>query len=239
MKKFLKTALISTAVAFAGQAHAALLATLTFNTPFAIVASDQPVDVFLTLTLDAASDALTTDTAGRPTSGFDFAGYTGPIDLNDPNTRVLLNESYQCGGSFVGLCGSGPYSFDFNFNQPNFIGPRDFDLQPGQSFSWLFGTFNPVSGNAPPGLYDFFNAGAIVQIYNPGDPNDPNDDQFDSISIAQTCPSQDRSCAFVREVYAVNSAVPEPATWAMMLFGFALIGSTLRRRVATRVSALA
>ena len=35
------------------------------------------------------------------------------------------------------------------------------------------------------------------------------------------------------------NAVPEPATWAMMLFGFALIGSTLRRRVATRISALA
>jgi PEP-CTERM motif len=37
----------------------------------------------------------------------------------------------------------------------------------------------------------------------------------------------------------VAAAVPEPATWAMMLFGFALIGSTLRRRIATRISALA
>jgi PEP-CTERM motif/Protein tyrosine and serine/threonine kinase len=34
-----------------------------------------------------------------------------------------------------------------------------------------------------------------------------------------------------------TSAVPEPATWGMMLFGFALVGSTLRRRVATRASA--
>jgi PEP-CTERM motif len=32
-------------------------------------------------------------------------------------------------------------------------------------------------------------------------------------------------------------AVPEPSTWAMMLFGFGLIGSTLRRRNATRASA--
>ena len=32
-------------------------------------------------------------------------------------------------------------------------------------------------------------------------------------------------------------AVPEPATWAMMLFGFGLIGTTLRRRSATRASA--
>ncbi len=35
----------------------------------------------------------------------------------------------------------------------------------------------------------------------------------------------------------VVAAVPEPSTWAMMLFGFGLIGSTLRRRSATGVSA--
>jgi PEP-CTERM motif len=34
-----------------------------------------------------------------------------------------------------------------------------------------------------------------------------------------------------------TSAVPEPATWSMILFGVALVGSTLRRRVATRASA--
>lgn len=35
---------------------------------------------------------------------------------------------------------------------------------------------------------------------------------------------------------SVAGTVPEPATWAMMLFGFGLVGSTLRRRVATGVS---
>jgi hypothetical protein len=34
-------------------------------------------------------------------------------------------------------------------------------------------------------------------------------------------------------------AVPEPATWAMMLFGFGLVGSIIRRRSATNVSAMA
>jgi PEP-CTERM motif len=33
-------------------------------------------------------------------------------------------------------------------------------------------------------------------------------------------------------------AVPEPATWAMMLFGFGLVGSTMRRRSATSASAM-
>lgn len=35
----------------------------------------------------------------------------------------------------------------------------------------------------------------------------------------------------------VQGAVPEPTTWAMMLFGFGLIGTTLRRREATRATA--
>lgn len=34
------------------------------------------------------------------------------------------------------------------------------------------------------------------------------------------------------------SAVPEPATWGMMIVGFGLVGSAMRRRQATRVSAL-
>jgi PEP-CTERM motif len=37
----------------------------------------------------------------------------------------------------------------------------------------------------------------------------------------------------------ITCAVPEPASWAMMLLGFGLVGSTMRRRAATRVSALA
>lgn len=38
---------------------------------------------------------------------------------------------------------------------------------------------------------------------------------------------------------AVGGAVPEPATWAMMIVGFGLVGLSLRRRGADRVSALA
>jgi PEP-CTERM motif len=34
----------------------------------------------------------------------------------------------------------------------------------------------------------------------------------------------------------LSSAVPEPATWAMMIVGFALVGASMRRRTTTRVS---
>jgi PEP-CTERM motif len=36
-----------------------------------------------------------------------------------------------------------------------------------------------------------------------------------------------------------NGAVPEPATWAMMILGFGMVGSRLRRRFANRMSVLA
>ena len=37
-------------------------------------------------------------------------------------------------------------------------------------------------------------------------------------------------------VAVVSSAVPEPATWAMMLFGFGVVGSALRRRSRTAIA---
>jgi len=40
-------------------------------------------------------------------------------------------------------------------------------------------------------------------------------------------------------VLRVTPAVPEPATWAMMLLGFGAMGLTLRRRPGTHLSALA
>jgi hypothetical protein len=42
--------------------------------------------------------------------------------------------------------------------------------------------------------------------------------------------------AFEVDNVAFNSAVPEPATWAMMLGGFGLIGAAMRRRKAVRPS---
>lgn len=39
------------------------------------------------------------------------------------------------------------------------------------------------------------------------------------------------------DIVAGNAGVPEPASWAMMLFGFAGIGSALRRRGAATVTA--
>jgi PEP-CTERM motif len=46
------------------------------------------------------------------------------------------------------------------------------------------------------------------------------------------------SGVFLSALPPIKSAVPEPATWGMMIIGFGLVGSAMRRRQATRVSAL-
>lgn len=46
------------------------------------------------------------------------------------------------------------------------------------------------------------------------------------------------SGVFLSALNPVNNAVPEPATWAMMIFGFGLAGVSLRRRAATRAVSL-
>ncbi len=210
-------------------AQAALIANLSYVQPTGTVFSNQPIDVYLRLTLDPSSDPLTTDASGRPTSGFNPLNYFGPIDLNDPNTRIFLNEAAECSGT-LNPCTVGDYQFDFNYGLPNFISPTNFDLQAGQSFEWLLGSFTPVGGNATPGNYVFYNAGVNFQIFNPGlDLLDSSDDQSDFLSIIDTCRNQDSACAFSREVLAA-SAVPEPASWAMLLAGFGAVGGAMRRR---------
>lgn len=60
------------------------------------------------------------------------------------------------------------------------------------------------------------------------------------ISAAQL-PTNDRDDAFKLKNLVVNAtpAVPEPATWAMLMVGFGAIGATLRRRRDTAAPALA
>jgi hypothetical protein len=43
-----------------------------------------------------------------------------------------------------------------------------------------------------------------------------------------------QNIGFTANVSVPVATVPEPATWAMMLFGFGLVGSTMRRRAAIR-----
>jgi PEP-CTERM motif len=221
MKFALKAALASTALIFTSTAQAAVIASLSFDTPFAIVASNAQIDVNVTLTFDAFSDVVQTGPSGIVTAGLTNAAIIAAG--GDPNDVInpFVNVGYECSGSFSTNCISGP-PYTFTFDSPGFIGPANLDLQPGSVSSYRFGFFTPTGGNAPAGTYDFFNSVVGFSWSN------ANNDFFFA-RFAETCPGQNPDCAFTREVFAV-AAVPEPASWALMIAGFGLVGAAMRRR---------
>ena len=107
---------------FAAPAQAAVFGTLAFDTPSATVFGNQDIEVWLTLTLDNASDALITSPSGITTnlSPTDIATvpYNSTGGLFDPNltSDVIVNNSFECSGNFVSGCDPGAYAFDFNYN---------------------------------------------------------------------------------------------------------------------------
>ncbi len=219
-------------LAAAAAAHAAppAFGTLTFDQQFGTATSTAAIPVFLTFTLDPASVPLTTGPDAMVTSGLTDQNISDAGDDPAVFTRRLANEFFACSGSFTAGCGSttaGAYHFDFNFDPPAFVTPSNFDLEPGQSYSFLFGTFTPNGRGAAPGTYQFFNAGIFFELFN------ADNSQEAGINIAQTCATGDPACAFTRVVTGGVAAVPEPATWALMIGGFASVGLAQRRRPAT------
>ena len=203
--------------------QAAIIASLTFDQPTGVVAPGDSIDVFYTLTLDAASDALVTDASGKITSGFTDAEI---IDLGgdptDPEGFTYVNVFFQCGETFTN-CFTGPYDFAFNIDgDDDFNAAKNLSLNPGDSISFRFGTFTPIGGSVAAGTYDFYNTGVSVNFFAPSLMAPL------SKTIAETCPSHSSTCGFSRTV--LGGAVPEPATWAMMILGFGGAGVALRRR---------
>jgi PEP-CTERM motif len=105
------------------------------------------------------------------------------------------------------------------------------DLTPiaGGSISSIFPD-NPFSNSLGFGLF-YANATctglSAAQVCGPGQVGlTPGATAFGAVSLRFNIPN-------------TLSAVPEPATWAMMIFGFGVAGVSLRRRVATRAVSLA
>jgi hypothetical protein len=233
------SALCAAAALVCAPAEAAVIATLTFDTPSATIFSNEAVPVWVTLHLSADSDPIVTDPFTAVTSGVTTQQIIDAGIDPDTVTRINTNNSFECSGTFTNGCDPGAYAFDFNFDPPSFVGAANLDLEPGSDTSFLFGTFTPVGGNAAPGFYTFYNANFIFQVSytNPDyDPDDPDSQPtlVHDFNIASTCafPNQGPACAFTREVLAApgGGAVPEPSGWALMIAGFGGAGAMLRRR---------
>ena len=105
-----------------------------------------------------------------------------------------------------------PYSFTWNGSAVTFWDSAGFN-----TFNWWVFTSTANSNDA-----HFF-------AYAPGNINDPT-------SAALYNGGEQSSGRVTVSVAGATGAVPEPATWAMMLAGFGIIGGAMRRRQRVSVS---
>jgi hypothetical protein len=223
---FVALASLASALACLGASPAAAAATgtLTFTQPTGSVSSTDSIDVDYTVALDPGSDPITTDSSGNISSGVTDADLVAAgidptlVDHSD------INVSFACSGTFTTGCGGPPYDFSFASGTGSLSFVSNLDIEPGTSTNFLFGTFTPTGGVAPYGTYTFYDAAVFAQFY------DASNNHLGDVAFFDTCGSQTAGCAFTRTVDSGPLAVPEPASWALMIGGFGLTGAVLRRR---------
>ncbi len=172
-------------LAASSPANAAFLATLAFVEPTGTVAPDESIPVWLTLTLDPASDplAITLDSDTDPPFGVPLANYPDFVATPlggrqglayelvslDTVLSVTLNVAARCAGTLIGECSPGAYAFDFNLSGPDSLSFRpdaawpEVALAPGESLDFLLGTFVPTAPVAA-GTYTFFGAQVLLEF---------------------------------------------------------------------------
>ncbi len=239
MRKVFATIVL--ACIFSCAANAALLSTVTFAEQSISVAPDEIVEVWVTLTLDEASDPLFIDhLAGGPSFGLiaDVVPSTGQIVFpsSDPNApyvpfsdwgRVRGAEAWSpCGSNpFIAACGSGSYEYaDFGYKlEETFLWHTEYNpyggfenetflLSPGESIDFLALAFQPIDGEAQPGTYELYNVRLELLFWG----EDTEGNQYNGrTSLGDTCSPRLPECYFSATV------VPIPASgW---LFGPALL----------------
>lgn len=152
--------------------------------------------------------------------------YTGPV--TDPGNYAKPADPFNENGNYQAVQGNATSTFDFTdvYDDGRTLGR--FSLYWGSideyntlSFLTAGGTlvksftgfdFPPANGDQPAALtnrritFGFSQADAVTQVRFQ---SSQNAFEFDTLAIA---------------------AVPEPASWAMLIAGFGLVGATLRRR---------
>lgn len=133
-----------------------------------------------------------------------FAANTGSDTITARSGALTI-----AAGSLFDLPGEGPNNFyDLNFTNPY--------TYTGGNLAVTI-RFTPTSGNPGIAVDAFAPDGRIGTVFNVG-------------SASATTGSVNVGNAPVTRFTFAAGAVPEPATWAMMMVGFGLIGGTLRRR---------
>lgn len=142
--------------------------------------------------------------AGAASTTIDFSGYDVPSYTSALDIRLFLQ------GTSANLLGQ---SFAYT--------PAGCGALASQSGGGAFGTNNLTFGGTCAGSFDSFSQSLATTIGS-------------TYTLAFDVTASGRGANALRvsasNTLAVDSAVPEPATWAMMLVGFAAIGMGMRRR---------
>ena len=165
--------------------------------------------------LDQSQETVPT---GSPATGY------GRVALSDDMNTVDITLSWQnltapAAAGHIHCCaflgGTGPVAIDLDpVPQISGIASGTFDLT--QSATYAAGFFNGTGGGTVAGARAAFLAGLMggQAYFNLHNANWP-----------------------AGEIRGQVGEVPEPATWALMISGFGLVGGAMRRRVAATVAA--
>lgn len=200
---------------------------LEFRDPTGVVAPDEDIAVWVTLSLSGDSAPLVYDSSaqfyGFPESAIPTTG-AGSIDgdyqYDVPFAQydyAYLFTSRSCSGTFTEGCSGGEYAVDTGPSASNWFGITEpYVLNPGESQDFLLYTLSPSTGSAAPGTYELFSVGLGIGVSG----QDSEGNRIDAdLFRAWTCSTADPACSFSRTVVA---PVPVPA--AVWLLGSALIG---------------
>ncbi|MBK6414314.1 PEPxxWA-CTERM sorting domain-containing protein [Sphingopyxis sp.] len=170
-----------------------------------------------------------------------YSGPTPTYDFRSPTPNVtggLITNTSESG------VGAQPYGSTGSFWTvgPDDGSPGNMDLSSFGNISNISFIWGSVDGY---NLLEFLDAGGNVlasftgaDVFNPanGNQTDPNTNPVVRFNLTDgdqtaftTLRLSSTSNAFETDNFAIN-AVPEPATWALMMIGFAAVGFGMRRR---------
>ena len=201
MNKFLKTAAIAAAASFVVAGSANAAITTGF-----LPGSDAPL----------VGDVVLYDFTDGNLGVLD-AGYTNTVIQSGSNGQGASNPFSLPGGNYLSVLGNGSATITFD------------TLMRSISFNW--GSLDTYTT-----LTIHWSGGNEVVIPNPGDGNQvlPGTNGLFFAKVGAGESISGLTFASSQNSFEIDdisgSAVPEPATWAMMITGFGLAGAAIRRR---------
>ena len=146
------------------------------------------------------------------------------------------------------LAFEGSQYLDIVGQQPNGALEQDFATIAGQTYTVSFAYSHNLFGGAPAasGLFSVDVLGGVL-THMGGTTNDLGWSTYlgqfvaqgSSATIAFSGAQSTDNAGLFLDAVSVTGAVPEPATWAMLILGLGMVGGAMRRQTARRGSAIA